>query len=175
MPWPDRQVASELSARDAESTALEQIETISTARAARKNRPSYDHQKTNPDRFAPDLAPGGRPGPDRPSCHRPPPRPPATPDEQAIQDIKNPAPWLTWGTDLRIRNEYFDDLLSLTPNPKQSPNRRLAANAPIHEQDYFRFRARLRASVTPLDNLSLNARLATEPRAWMNPARVYTL
>lgn len=35
--------------------------------------------------------------------------PPMTlsPTEQEIQDIKNPFPWLSWGGDLRIRNEYL--------------------------------------------------------------------
>ena len=31
-----------------------------------------------------------------------------------IQDIKNPFSWLSWGGDLRIRNEYFNNALSLT-------------------------------------------------------------
>ena len=78
--------------------------------------------------------------------------------EQTIKDIKNPAPWLNWGADFRARNEYFNDLLTL--NPK----------AALHEQDYFRFRARLWVSVTPLENLSVNARIADEVREWMLPA-----
>src|ERR1039457_7595531 len=36
--------------------------------------------------------------------------------EQTIQDIKNPFPWMNWGGDLRVRNEYFNDLLTLNPN-----------------------------------------------------------
>ena len=65
---------------------------------------------------------------------------------------------MNWGADLRVRNEYFNDLLTLNPN------------ANLHEQDYFRFRGRLWTSITPLDDLSLNARLADEPREWMKPA-----
>ena len=34
--------------------------------------------------------------------------------EQAIQDIKNPVPWLSWGADLRLRNEYFNNAQTLT-------------------------------------------------------------
>ena len=34
--------------------------------------------------------------------------------EETLDQIKNPVPWLTWGGDLRIRNEYFDNALSLT-------------------------------------------------------------
>jgi hypothetical protein len=78
--------------------------------------------------------------------------------EQTIYDIKNPVPWLNWGLDLRVRNEYFNSLLTLNPN------------ANLHQQDYFRFRGRLWASITPVEDLSLNARLAAEPREWMMPA-----
>ena len=78
--------------------------------------------------------------------------------EQKIQDIKNPFPWMSWGGDLRIRNEYFNDLLTLSEKN------------PLHEQDYFRFRSRVFTSITPVDDLSLNARLTAEPREWMKPA-----
>ena len=40
----------------------------------------------------------------------------------------------------------------------------------LHEQDYFRFRGRLWTSVTPVDDLSLNARIVDEVREWMKPA-----
>lgn len=78
--------------------------------------------------------------------------------EQTIQDLKNPAPWLNWGADFRIRNEYFDNILTL--NPYRA----------LHEQDYFRFRARVWASLTPFEDLSFNARLADEAREWLKPA-----
>jgi hypothetical protein len=87
-----------------------------------------------------------------------PPTPALTSTEQMIKDIKNPASWMNWGADLRLRNEYFYDLITL--------NRR----ANLNEQDYFRFRGRIWTSITPIDDLSLNARLASEPREWMNPA-----
>ena len=86
------------------------------------------------------------------------PAPALSPTEQTIYDIKNPFPWMTWGGDFRIRNEYFNDLLTLNPNNR------------LHEQDYFRFRGRLFTSITPVDDVSLNARLAAEPREWMLPA-----
>ena len=78
--------------------------------------------------------------------------------ERTLQDIKKPVSWLTWGADFRARNEYFDNLLTLNPYH------------PLHEQDYFRFRGRVWASVTPFEDLSLNARLANEAREWMRPA-----
>ena len=84
--------------------------------------------------------------------------PPLSPTEQTIKDIKNPAKWISWGADMRIRNEYFNSLLTLNNT------------APLHEQDYFRFRGRLWTSLMPLDGLSLNARLAAEPREWLKPA-----
>ena len=64
--------------------------------------------------------------------------------EQEIQDIKNPFPWFNWGFDFRVRNEYFDNALSLTTVPAQSP---LFAN--LHAQDYFRFRGRVWMAITP--------------------------
>ena len=89
----------------------------------------------------------------------PPPPPPAlSPTEQWINDVKNPASWFTWGADLRVRDEYFDNLLTLNPNN------------PLHVQNYMRFRGRIWASVTPIDDLSLNVRLANETREWFKPA-----
>ncbi|HEY5915437.1 MAG TPA: alginate export family protein [Verrucomicrobiae bacterium] len=88
------------------------------------------------------------------------PPPELSPTEQTIKDIKNPFPWLSWGADLRVRDEHFESLLTLNPND--------AAN--LHEQDYVRFRARLWASVTPFEDLSLNARLSDEVREWLKPA-----
>ena len=92
------------------------------------------------------------------------PPPVLSPFEQSIQEIKNPVPWLSWGGDLRVRNEYFDNILSLSPHRKQSPS------ASLHEQDYWRFRGRIWASITPVKDISLNVRLANESREWMKPA-----
>ena len=78
--------------------------------------------------------------------------------EQTIAKIKNPFSWLSWGSDFRLRNEYFNNALTLNPNN------------PLHEQDYFRLRARLWASVAPVDDLSLNTRLAVEAREWLKAA-----
>ena len=75
-----------------------------------------------------------------------------------LQKIKQPVPWMNWGGDLRIRNEYFNNLLTLNPN------------SPLHEQDYFRFRARVWTAITPVDDFSIFTRLTTEPREWMDQA-----
>ncbi len=94
----------------------------------------------------------------QPAVTTPPPPPPLTPIEQTIKDIKNPVPWLSWGADMRIREEYFDNMLTLSPNN------------PLHEQNYLRFRGRIWASVTPVEDLSLNVRLVDEVREWLRPA-----
>ena len=70
-----------------------------------------------------------------------------------------PAPdWLTWGGDLRVRNEYFNGALALNQT---------AAN---HEQDLFRVRLRLWSTATIAPDWSLNVRLSGEPRFWERPA-----
>jgi len=76
--------------------------------------------------------------------------------EQIIQDMKHPVDWLNWGGDFRLRNEYGDNFITLN------------GKAPLHEQDYFRLRARLWASVQPVTNLTLNARVSDESRDWMD-------
>src|SRR5664279_183835 len=95
----------------------------------------------------------------QPMAAAPAPPPPAlSSTEQTIKDIKNPTSWMNWGSDFRVRNEYFNDLLTLSPKN------------PLHEQDYFRFRGRVWTSIMPVDDLSLNVRLVDEVREWMNPA-----
>ena len=89
--------------------------------------------------------------------------------EQTLQDIKNPFSWLSWGGDLRIRNEYFNNALSLTSDPRLSP-----LFGGLHSQDYFRYRGRVWTSITPTEGLSLNARLAAEPREFMEPSTMDT-
>lgn len=84
--------------------------------------------------------------------------PPAPANDNWMTKVKNPAPWLTWGGDLRFRNEYFDNALTLNPNAR------------LHEQDYFRFRGRVFATAKASDQLSLNARLTAEPRYWVKDA-----
>ncbi len=85
---------------------------------------------------------------------------PATtqPAPDLLQQIKQPVSWMNWGGDFRVRNEYFNNLLTLN------------SEAARHEQDYFRFRARIWAAITPVKDVSLNARLATEPREWLEQA-----
>jgi len=78
--------------------------------------------------------------------------------EKMIKGIKNPVPWFNWGGDLRLRNEYFNNALTLNESSVR------------HEQDYFRFRERVWASVLPMTNVSVNARFSGEQREWMKPS-----
>ena len=86
------------------------------------------------------------------------PAPPPSAFEQFVKDTKKPVDWLTWGADLRLRNEYLNNAISLS------------RSAPLNEQDYFRIRGRLWTTVTPLTNVAVNARLSAEPREWMKPS-----
>ena len=74
------------------------------------------------------------------------------------KQAKNPADWLSWGADLRLRNEYINNAILLNNN------------VPLHEQDYFRIRGRVWMTVTPVTNLTFNTRVSAEPREWMEPA-----
>ena len=89
--------------------------------------------------------------------------------EKIIKEIKNPAPWISGGADLRVRNEYFNNALSLTESSAQSP-----AFAPVHQQDYFRYRGRVWVSILPTNDVTLNIRLAAEPREFMEPSTMDT-
>jgi len=84
--------------------------------------------------------------------------PPVNAFDRWALEMKNPVSWFNWGGDLRIRNEYFNNALTLNDA------------AVRHEQDYFRFRERIWASVIPATNLSVNARFSGEQREWMKPA-----
>ena len=46
--------------------------------------------------------------------------PPSACDEY-IQQIKNPLDWFSWGGDFRVRNEYFNNALSLGSGPSSGP------------------------------------------------------
>ena len=94
---------------------------------------------------------------------------PACPFEDLVNQLKNPVTWFSWGGDIRVRNESFNNALSLTTESRLSP-----PFAPVHEQDYFRYRGRVWASFLPADDLSVNVRLASEPREFMKPSTMDT-
>ena len=80
--------------------------------------------------------------------------------DETIANIKKPVDWFSWGADFRIRNEYYNNIVSLNET------------AAMHEQDVIRFRARLWGAFTPSSDFNVNVRLAAEPREWIRPAFV---
>jgi hypothetical protein len=74
------------------------------------------------------------------------------------KSVKNPAPWFSWGADLRLRNEHMNNGLTLSD-----------AGAG-HLQNYFRFRERIWSSFMPVTNLTINGRVAAEERYWTRPS-----
>jgi hypothetical protein len=105
------------------------------------------------------VAPPRLPAPAAPSA-----APVSAPAPSAFQEwakeVKQPVDWLTWGMDLRVRNEYYNQIVSLIDTD------------PLAEQNVVRFRGRIWTSVTPVTNVTFNARLAAEPRNWTRPAFV---
>ncbi|MFO1499619.1 MAG: hypothetical protein U1G07_14710 [Verrucomicrobiota bacterium] len=86
--------------------------------------------------------------------------PPPSSFDAFANGVKKPVDWFNWGGDLRVRNESYDNIVSLTSSDR------------LHDQDVIRYRGRLWASLLPVGGLSLNARLSAEPRQWMNPSFV---
>ncbi len=82
---------------------------------------------------------------------------PAAQPKDWTDSIKNPAPWITLGADQRLRIEYFNNAITLNEQ------------AAGHEWDFFRYRTRVWASFTPMENVTINARLMWEGRHWQNP------
>ena len=67
---------------------------------------------------------------------------------------KQPAKWWKWGADLRIRDEFIDNSLTLS------------SAQPRHEQNWIRVRARWSNVFTPTPGVDFTARLAIEGREW---------
>jgi hypothetical protein len=84
-------------------------------------------------------------------------QPAAAPAKDWVEQVKNPAPGFTWGADERLRLEYFNNAVSLN---QQGGG---------HENDFFRYRTRVWASFSPIENLAFNARLEWEGRHYQNP------
>jgi hypothetical protein len=70
------------------------------------------------------------------------------------QKSKQPYSWWKWGADLRIRDEFMDNTLTLS------------SAADRHKQNYLRFRARWWNTLTPAKGLDLNVRMTIESRDW---------
>ena len=78
--------------------------------------------------------------------------------DQAVDRIKNPFLGLTWGADERVRNEYFNNAITLNEQAKG------------HECDFMRYRSRLWATYSPNEFLEFNGRLAWEGRHYWQPS-----
>jgi hypothetical protein len=81
--------------------------------------------------------------------------------EDFIDNTKTPAPWITWGGDIRFRNEYV-------------ANRSLYENQTTRGTsgkylDYQRTRLRWWTTVTPVKDVDLNVRFESEPRHFSDP------
>lgn len=85
--------------------------------------------------------------------------------DEFAKEVKSLTLPVSWGGDFRVRDEYFNNAMSLSSNPGFSP-----LFGPVHEQEYFRFRGRVWASVFPTNDITLNIRLAAEPREFLKPA-----
>jgi hypothetical protein len=75
-----------------------------------------------------------------------------------VKEIKNPTDWLNWGGDIRVRDEYYPNIVTLS------------RDGSLNEQDVVRFRGRLWATLTPVTNLSFYGRVSAEPRLWIKPS-----
>jgi hypothetical protein len=95
--------------------------------------------------------------------------PAAKPVEKSWADqVKNPTSWWSWGMDIRIRNEYINNGITLAASKGDNA----VVGKKVHEQDYLRFRGRLWTAfnLVPEQDLKLNARLAAEPREFLTGA-----
>lgn len=84
---------------------------------------------------------------------------PSDPLEDFITKSKNPAPWMNWGMDLRLRDEWFIN----------SPGFNKATTT--NEQHFQRYRARWWTTLTPMKDLDVYARFTWEGRYYCSPER----
>jgi hypothetical protein len=78
--------------------------------------------------------------------------------DEVVHESKQPTSWWKWGADLRVRDEYFNNAITLN------------SEAPYHEQNYIRIRTRWWNTFTPVQNLDLVTRLTWEGREWTKPS-----
>ncbi len=77
-----------------------------------------------------------------------------------VDKAKHPLPWLSWGFDERLRQEYLNNVFNLN---EKGPNR---------EWNFGRYRSRLWTTISPMKELDLNVRLMWESRYWFKPEDV---
>jgi hypothetical protein len=70
--------------------------------------------------------------------------------EAFAKKLKNPVPWFKWGGDMRLREHYANNMRKL--------NQELVG----HEEHFQRDRTRVWATITPVQDFDINARLTWE-------------
>lgn len=81
----------------------------------------------------------------------------ASSSRDPVEALKNPAPWLNWGADFRLRWEYLDNAFNLS------------RETPEDEWSVQRFRPRAWATATPAPGVDFNLRMAWEGRHFCSP------
>jgi hypothetical protein len=79
---------------------------------------------------------------------------PVDPVEEQIKHIKNPAPWISWGFDERLREEYGNNFITVDKDTVG------------HEKLWSRFRSRLWGIFKPAPDIEIDTRLVWEWRIW---------
>ena len=74
-----------------------------------------------------------------------------------IDKMKNPCKEFNWGADQRMREEYFNNAITLNQQARG------------HEWQFERFRTRLWGTIKPCDEFEVYTRMAWEARHWWNP------
>jgi hypothetical protein len=74
-----------------------------------------------------------------------------------VDRVKKPTDWFSWGADVRLRHEQLINVVSLD------------RDAPDSEWGWQRLRTRIWGTITPADNIDINARLTWEGRHNQNP------
>jgi hypothetical protein len=78
-----------------------------------------------------------------------------------VDSLKKPCDYFKWGADLRLRQEYLLDAITLSDNNTAEKDR---------ERDFQRYRLRLWGTfMDPKDLVEANVRLTTEPRYYFQP------
>lgn len=80
--------------------------------------------------------------------------------EDFIKKSKQPVPWLNWGADLRLREIYDNNDVTLSKD------------APGHERHWQRYRMRLWSTLMPTKDVDINVRMVFEPRHYCKPDAV---
>ncbi len=78
--------------------------------------------------------------------------------DKRVDAIKKPFDGFSWGADMRWRDEYFNNAITLN------------GSAPGHEWQFWRYRTRLWGSYQPTESIELNARLLWEGRHYWEPS-----